>query len=385
MRHLRSGTSRQHGRLPPWAVVWCATVLVGCSSESSPDVTVDATGGGDRNAFVAWQAIPLRESPDVTGAALTAAGNDVFLWGGEVSWGAGIPTGEGALLRSGAEEWEPIAASVLAPMHNPVAVWTGSEVLVCCGLSQEVAAASYDLERDRWTRRPPPPLEPTQSASAVWTGSDVLILAGEPQAALVAFSPATGSWRNLASPPYANPSGFDVAWTGERLFAWPRFDRNGRVPLLYDPGSDVWTEIDTPPEIADIDTPSVVWTGSQVLVWGVGVRTPSHQRGALWDPDGDWKLISPPPIPPVEWGEWTPGSQAMTWTGSTATVWVGALDNNPHDSSVRTLEFDPASDTWAVLPAFTQLTPDLVMLGMVSGDRGPVVVTNSGDYVLGPG
>jgi len=359
-------------------VVAVGLLLASCSAPARTEVTESGSA-----MPAGWERLGDRPAPLVTGAALAVGDGAIFVWGGEESWGTGTPTAGGAILRSSAEEWVEASPAPLPPMSNPVAVCTDDRVLVCCGDGRGAAngLASYEADRDEWTEGAAPPVASPNAVEAVWTGTEMLVLVGS-EALLASYAPAADRWVERAKPPYVSVSGFEVAWTGNILIAWPRFDRETRQPLLYDPGSDSWDEMDVPPELADIDTPALVWTGSQLLAWGVGIRAPSTQIGAIWSPEDGWSVMPPAPLPLVDWHEGTPGSQQMVWTGSEVVVWVGALDDEPYDHVIPILGFDPTTGSWQEHAPFTMYHENLVAWEMVATNEGLVLLTNSGDYVL---
>ena len=89
------------------------------------------------------------------------------------------------------------------------------------------------------------------------------------------------------------------------------------------------------------DGHSVVWTGSELIVWG-GVSSDATGApvadGAAYDPSSNsWRMLAAAPIAPRQ------GHQAA-WTGEEMLV-VGGLGH--HDGAA----YNPASDTWRLLPS----------------------------------
>jgi hypothetical protein len=91
----------------------------------------------------------------------------------------------------------------------------------------------------------------------------------------------------------------------------------------------------------------VVWSGSEMIVWGGVHRSAGGGEqladGAAYDPSTDsWEKLAPAPA-----GLKGGGGQAAAWTGSEAAFWVG---NSP-DGPVGTAVYDPVAGSWHRLPA----------------------------------
>lgn len=127
----------------------------------------------------------------------------------------------------------------------------------------------------------------------VWTGKELIVVGGEAPAArgesktvggAAAYSPQTGRWRSLASPPFDPPARFLAAiWTGRELVVVgmpctrtvPTADDHGiackparRRAAVYDPRRDQWKQIPMPavaPANTEPITTPVGWTGSQAV------------------------------------------------------------------------------------------------------------------------
>jgi hypothetical protein len=289
--------------------------------------------------------------------------NAVPVWveGRLVVWGgtSGDDPGEAAAeWIPGNPEWQPIPQAPIDPQKRPAVVSVGTEVIVCCGVNASgrstVETAIYSPATGEWRTAAPAPRFGSQSPGTVWTGTQLYVLGGIPELPQFgSYDPSTGTWEQLPDPPYESSSGFTVEWTGSELFAWPRFDRSGHAPVVFDPAVSIWRTLEIPKFARDIDAPSVVWTGDEVIVWGVGLGIPDQheQRGAAWDPATDtWRELPAAPLPEVVWGEWTPGGQDAIWTGEEVVVLAGTLDDRPEDDQTRVLVYNPESDKWHTAP-----------------------------------
>lgn len=288
----------------------------------------------------------------------------------------------GALLDVERGDWQDLPDSPLPAMRNPAGVWTDEGVFVCCGRTPRggrTAAAVYSVDARHWTEVPAPPVSGSYNPTAVWTGGEVLVLLGSPSSELLSYQPDTRQWRRLARPPEESPSGYEAVWAGTKLVAWARFTGSGSGPLAHDPAADTWSRLGA--SAPAIDTPSLVWTGSSVVAWGVDPSW-SVTVGGVWSEREGWRLLPPAPLPPVEGGEWTPGSQSMVWGDGVLLVWVGELDDEPLDSEIRMLTLEPATGQWTEFAPFRWgKIGDTTLADLAWTSGGLVALTSVGDYV----
>jgi hypothetical protein len=119
-----------------------------------------------------------------------------------------------------------------------------------------------------------------------------------------------------------------------------------------------WEELDESPVAGRMRT-AVVWTGSEIFVWGghdgYSQETPSvarfHQEAYLFDPTtGVWRMASDPPdgLCPLT-------DASVVWMGDAVLLVGGAVGS---DCLSRSATYDPVGDTWTVLEGgFYDLVP----------------------------
>ncbi|HYO42753.1 MAG TPA: RNA polymerase sigma factor [Candidatus Limnocylindrales bacterium] len=205
----------------------------------------------------------------------------------------------------------------IAGREGQSAVWTGSHLVVWGGRVVGEAVPPPDgaaldvLAGGEWTIMPASPLTPRRDALIAWTGSEVLIFGGHAVpsdlelADGAAWSPATGSWRTLPKAPLAADFQQAAVWTGDRWLVM-----SGATLAAYDPVTDAWATLASPPIDPSEDKISLGWTGSDLLLvthaWeGIHVRT--------LRPGGSWTERALPP------NCWIPAGSPVT-TGDTVTV-----------------------------------------------------------------
>jgi N-acetylneuraminic acid mutarotase len=97
------------------------------------------------------------------------------------------------------------------------------------------------------------------------------------------------------------------------------------------------------------DGASVVWSGTELLVWGgvAGVNPTLRADGAAYDPEArTWRTLPASPLSPRV-------GQAAVWAGTEMVIWGGdqRAGANPSDATAGGAAYDPATNRWSVLPA----------------------------------
>jgi hypothetical protein len=265
--------------------------------------------------------------------------------------GVGSPTsGPGATIPvttvpapSEVGTWHEVDAGPLSTRSEGVGVWTGHEVIVVGGLiiDQYVAVAdgaAFDPATGTWRAIPPVP-HGGRILTAAWTGVEVVVggIGGsslnpaDPYGVFAAYDPARDAWRTLAAPPHTIAGAKAVAVDGRVVWAVP--GGAGTTWVVYDPGTDSWSE--TPPVPA-----SVVRIGGAVDIGGeitaIAATSegggPTGLRLATYAPaSGTWRLSSLAPGAAAPFTE--PG-----WSRGQVVVF-------PNDSG-PVLAWDAAADSW---------------------------------------
>ena len=217
-----------------------------------------------------------------------------------------------------------------------------------------------------WSELPAPPEVRSEAASA-WTGHDLLTWGGyvfkgsgdkSPNDDGFIFDAVTRSWSLMPASPLSPRSATATAWTGSELLIWGGWDGTdeGASPAVladgaaYDPAAASWRMLPATPIAGR--APLSVWTGSELIVWGSGVRTVELPRdGAAYDPaQNTWRVIAPAPIEPSD--------ATGVWTGHEMIVFGAALSggNDAATPAAVGTAYDPQSDTWRRI-ADSELSP----------------------------
>jgi hypothetical protein len=296
-------------------------------------------------------------------AATAWTGTEYLVWGGQASHD-GTGRADGWRYDPETGETEDIPLAPIAPRDEAAGAWTGTELIVCCGVEvgpgpdyDTASAAAYDPSEDRWRVLAPPPREAAgHTLGAVWTGAEMLVVTaiegpGAADLLLHAYDPATDTWSRRADP-LGGDRGGQLIWTGDELVVWPPGRAPGReTGQRYDPSSDTWTAL---PELPDDHRPwyaSAAWVDGQLVVWGIDQQDDLATVGYRWQPgDVAWRPMAPAPVEVERWGEWTPGSQTFAVDISDDDLFVVSVHPGTEsgDNVRPLLSYDPVGDYWSL-------------------------------------
>lgn len=209
----------------------------------------------------------------------------------------------------------PRAGALMAWTGEEVLVWGGSDqdgpFSGGYGLPLTDGAA-YDPQADRWRPLPEAPRAATVGMRGVWDGRELLVF---PRRNLtgMAYNPATDTWREIVDPPLSVGYSTPPIWAGDRLVL-PNESPSlaGSFALMYDPVADAWQASGPAPEWFAREyrplenrwaTGPAVWIGDALAVLPLPpgiVAGFQGSVGGLWRPDGDiWEAMTPPPRLPL--------------------------------------------------------------------------------------
>jgi len=156
---------------------------------------------------------------------------------------------------------------------------------------------------------------------------------------------APDSMVDLPEPPIIGRIWGGVVWTGTEMIVW-----GGNA---YDPGTGTWSDLSdgaafnlatgtwrviASAPISGREQFPAVWTGTEMIVWGgfVGENQQPVYDGAAYNPTTDiWRML-----PPISYSTGSEGLLvSMVWTGTEAVLSGGAL----------TIAYDPVADSWRQL------------------------------------
>ena len=305
---------------------------------------------GDR-----WRRLPPAPLTGRSGHAAVWTGTEMLVWGG-IRPGRGgrseLALADGAAYRPSTRSWRPLAS---APLAGDTALWTGTELLVFgpvgAGSAPRLGGAAYNPRADSWRRLAASPLPAGNEFSVMLAGGTLAAftyLDSERSCHGGLYDLAAGTRRTLGACPLLPIMHPQPIWTGSRIVlltwgsewfdggqvnSWPeRVYTNG----IYDPAGDSWKRpAARPANLQPGYGGRFVWTGREVLLWGLG-------GGVAYDPSADtWRPLPKAPF--------TRDFAAYAWTGTELLVWGGTTGQDCDDGCPRAdgLAYRPASRTAA--------------------------------------
>ncbi len=152
---------------------------------------------------------------------------------------------------------------------------------------------------------------------------------------------STGVWLPMSTTNAPSPRlPSSVVWTGSQMIIWSDGSAVGNGKL-YDPVADNWTTVSTTnrPQ-STYGGESTVWTGSKMIVWGGYGGTNS---GSRYDPvSNTWSSMTTTGAPSARF------AASTIWTGGEMVLWGGRynLTTNYFNDGGK---YNPYSDSWAAI------------------------------------
>ena len=157
------------------------------------------------------------------------------------------------------------------------------------------------------------------------------------------YNPKTDSWTDTSTT--AAPSArYDhtVVWTGSEMIVWGGTDGSGvnyfNTGGKYDPVTDTWLATTTSNVPNGRVGHAAVWSGTEMIVWGGGGSV-TNNTGGRYDPFTDsWAATSTVNAPSARF------AHTWVWTGSEMIVWGGFFNTDYFNTGGR---YNPFTDSWA--------------------------------------
>lgn len=338
-----------------------------------PGVTLAVTG--TEPAAGIWSRLDDNDLNPRQGHAVVSTGSGLFVWGGH---DGDVSFVDGAYYDSATGSWRRLPPSPLPPQRSDaVAVWTGTEVVVMNGVSENVKAAAFDPATFTWRTLDDPAVDNAANGSSkavVVDGKVTLFSVFEdgaaPENQVAVLDPSGANWTVATPPPVPLDSGVRLVATGSTVIAVGTGTTAGGCWTLrlfeYAPSTDTWRELPAGP-VSDRSEPLVVWTGTELFVGGGatcanGVASHTSSRdGALLDLDTlTWRPTAEAPA--SIYASWR---FPDVWTGTS----VAALSETG-----APIFYSPTTDRWHL-----GLAPDAAF---VLGFTTTPVVALDGSIVL---
>jgi hypothetical protein len=144
------------------------------------------------------------------------------------------------------------------------------------------------------------------------------------------FNRRPNTWRAIATPDLTGGPGYASVWTGSEVIVVGgndghlSFAENGLNEAgAYDPSTDAWRVLEMPIDLAVVDA---VWTGTEVVMYGVE-RYLGRLVGVSYDPaTGDWRQLPTAPVHPAVPDIDRVGDHILAWSYDPEEDGIAALD-----------------------------------------------------------
>ncbi|HKP03664.1 MAG TPA: kelch repeat-containing protein [Chthoniobacterales bacterium] len=152
------------------------------------------------------------------------------------------------------------------------------------------------------------------------------------------------TWSPLIDVP-AHRSGHTMVWTGSEMIVWGggNYDRALATGDRYNPATDSWSTVSLTNAPTARSSHTAVWTGTEMIVWGgSGSNGLPVVSGGKYDPASDsWTPTSLSNVPTARY------SHTAVWSGIVMLVWGGFEPGGAYPNTGG--RYDPITDSWSAL------------------------------------
>ncbi len=326
------------------------------------------TGGRYDPISNSWSATSMDDAPSARWLHTAIwSGSELIVWGGESGF-VGPPLNSGARYNPVMDSWQAVSM-IAAPSGRTLhtAVWSGSEMIIWGTIGdhyRDDSGGRYDPENDSWTSMPTSGFIPhfREQHTAVWDGNEMIIWGGFSRSFSTGddfsglhntggrYDPISASWRTTSLTGAPNARALHTAiWSGTEMIVWGGTETiiGGNTVVndgaRYNTVSDSWMPMSNTMAPSPRRLHSVVWTGSEMMVWGGSSNTDSLNTGARYDLNSDsWTPISQTD------GPTTRLLHGAVWTGEEMIIWGGVelIDNVVSADRDTGSRYNPLTDTW---------------------------------------
>ena len=286
-------------------------------------------------------------------------GSEMIVWGGEIPYVTRFATG--SRYNPSTHSWS--ATSIINAPDGRVrhtAVWTGNEMIVWGGDGDSGAVNTgrrYSPMTNSWTATSTTNAPSARdSHSAVWAGNEMIVWGGyfydgsnHYLSTGGRYNPSSDSWTptNTTSAPSGRDS-HTAVWAGNEMIVWGGYFYDGSDHYLntggqYNPSTNSWTAVATTDAPAGRVLHTVVWSGSEMIVWGGYFYSGGAHflnTGGRYNPStNSWITTSTTNAPTARLGH------TATWTGVEMIVWGGSA--GPFVETFNTGgRYNPSTNGW---------------------------------------
>jgi N-acetylneuraminic acid mutarotase len=314
-----------------YTAVWTGNEMIVWGGEDNDNLF--NTGGRYNPSTDSWTATNTNNAPEARYFHTAVwTGSEMIVWGGEDNDNL---FNTGGRYNPSTNTWT-VTSTTYAPTARTgqTAIWTGSEMIVWGGYDGHVSntGGKYNPGTNTWTATSTINAPTDQGGpTAIWTGSEMIVWGGRNDNNISLntggrYNPSTNSWRatSLTNAPTARFA-HTAVWTGSEMIIWGGFVLERGVYLRtrtggkYNPATDSWVPTSRLHAPAPRGEHTVVWTGSEMIVWGGNpAGPPPFSTGGRYEPITDsWRATTLTNAPT--------GSDEISavWTGSEMIIWGG--------------------------------------------------------------
>ncbi|HEY6802084.1 MAG TPA: Calx-beta domain-containing protein [Pyrinomonadaceae bacterium] len=331
--------------------VWTGSEMIVWGGREPSSTSSFNTGGRYNPLSDAWTATSTTNAPAPRiGHTAVWTGTEMIVWGGDLRMSLGF-TNTGGRYRPDTDTWTATnLANAPSARANHIAVWTGS-LMIVWSTDNNKTGGRYNPVSDSWTPTNNNDSSPTVY-NGVWTGTEMLVWGTNPGCLSGCpsvdgrYNPATDEWRpiNLVGAPRAPNRDRTIAivWTGSEMLVWGMGSSVTGSPGeggRYNPVSDTWTTITTTNAPIARSFHTGVWSGSELIVWGgQDFQGTVRNDGGRYNPVANsWQSITTTNAPEARY------LHTAIWSGSEMIVWGGVSSSVHFNSGGR---YNPTTNTW---------------------------------------
>ena len=247
------------------SIVWTGSEMIVWSGRISGGSGFTNTGYRYDPSIDTWTSMSTSGAPSAREyAGAVWMGSEMMIWGGG--------SNTGGIYDPSSNTWSSISNSgAPAATTYPLMIWTGDKVLVLGG----TIGGLYDPSTDSWstistTNAPSSNLNGYQKM--VWGDSTAFVLG---EGVIKEYDPSVNTWTNIATPsiPY-DRAYHSLIWMGGKLCFWGGKESdmysstNYSTGSIYDPSTNVWTNMTSTNVASSRNRHSTIWTGNELIIWG---------------------------------------------------------------------------------------------------------------------
>ncbi|HKQ39547.1 MAG TPA: hypothetical protein VJ063_15830 [Verrucomicrobiae bacterium] len=380
--------------------VWTGTEMIVWGG--ADDTQAFNTGGRYNPSTDTWTPMSTNGAPSPQfGPSAVWTGTELVVWGvsGPIRGGRYNPS---------TDTWSAVSTNGAPnPRYSHSVVWTGTYMILWGGLENNAYVNTgyrYNPGTDTWSPVSASSLLVRALHTAVWTGTEMIIWGGFESHSCgflcftrtdyndgARYNPISNTWQPVttAAAPIAR-SDHSATWTGSEMVIWGGRSGSGTTNVnsgaRYNPSLNSWTPMTDVGALSVRRNPTMLWTGSRVLIWGGydESATTNFNNGARYNPaNNSWQAMASS-NGPASRGEYT-----AIFTGAEMLIWGGLAMNQPGTFDDQYMEigyrYNATGDSWSTMSPSGEPAARFDHTAVWTGKEMIVWGGDSGEYLLRTG